>query len=213
MKIVLRTLAVLALACSSVFADAVPVANHSFEEPAMPLESGATWTNDLPGWNGPANAGDSFIELIGGFAADGQGHLGMAANAEVSQDLGVALSPNTMYTLSVAVGRRNASFTVEGNESRFGLYAGGDAEDGGALLVDGTYDAFPLQDSEFVDQSVSFTTGEAVPAGNLFVSLRSTGANRAHWDNIRVDATLVPEPSSLALVAFGFLGLLARRRK
>jgi hypothetical protein len=113
--------------------------------------------------------------------------------------------------LTVAVGRRNATFTVAGNESRFGLYVGGDAAGGGTLVADATYDAFPLADSTFVDQSLSYTTGATVPAGNLFISLRSTGVNRAHWDNIRL--TAVPEPASATLLLLGLLGVSGRRRR
>jgi hypothetical protein len=135
----------------------------------------------------------------------------MAEGGEVLQDLGVPVLPNTTYNLTVGVGRRNATFTVSGNESRFGLYAGGDAADGGTLIGDATYDAFPLADLTFVDQTLSVTTGAVVPAGNLFISLRSTGVNRAHYDNIRLEA--VPEPSTLALASLALLGLVARLRR
>jgi hypothetical protein len=196
---------------STVQAEEIAVANASFETVVGdPLGPGG-WTNDLPGWSGPTNAGDSFIEYIDAFSADGTNHLGMAAGAEVSQDLGVGLMPNMTYTLSVAVGRRNASFTVDGNDSRFGLYLGGDAADGGSMLAEGSYSAFPLTDLTFVDQSVSFTTGDSVAAGNLFISLRSAGPDRAHFDDVRL--SVVPEPATMGMVLVGLLGLAATRRR
>jgi hypothetical protein len=99
---------------------------------------------------------------------------------------------------------------VEGNQSTYGLYVGGDAEAGGTLLGAKSYDAFPLSDLTFVDDSLTVTTGDTVPAGNLVISLRTTGPQRAHFDNIRLEA--IPEPSSLVLALLGMLALVARRR-
>lgn len=209
-----RISALMALFClfaASVNADQIAVKNASFEVSDPVLAAGG-WTNTLSDWDGPANAGDAFIEYIGGFSSEGNNHIGMAQGAEVSQDLGVPALPNTTYALTLGVGSRNASFTVAGNESRFGLYVGGDAEAGGTLLGDGTYDAFSIgSDITFVDTTLQITTGNSVPAGNLFLSLRSTGVNRAHFDNIRLSA--VPEPASFGLAVMGLIGLAARSRR
>ena len=199
-----RVLAIslVAVLSGSVFAEQIVVKNASFEEP---VQGPGGWTNDLPEWSGPPAAGDSFIEYIDTFHSEGVNHLGIQNLEEVSQDLGVPALPNTTYNLTVGVGRRNASFTVEGNASNFGLYVGGDLADGGTLIGELTYDAFPLADLTFVDQTLSVTTGDTVPAGNLFVSLRTAGPSRAHFDNIRLEA--VPEPSTLALAMLGLLGM------
>ncbi len=204
----LLSLAMLLMVTAVASAESIAVVNAGFEDPA---QDPGGWTNTLPGWDGPTNAGDSFIEYINGFKSEGVNHLGMAQGAEVSQNLGVAVLPNTTYTLTVGVGRRNGSFTQAGNISAYGLYVGGDKEAGGTLLAEGTYDASPLADLTYVDQTLTYTTGAAVPAGNLYISLRSAGVNRAHFDNVRLSA--VPEPSSMALGLLGLMGLARFRRR
>jgi hypothetical protein len=194
--------------CGSAFAEQIAIKNPGFEAPAQALGG---WTNDLPDWSGPPAAGDAFIEYIDTFNSEGVNHLGIQNGEEVSQDLGVPLLPNTTYTLTVGVGRRNATFTVEDNDSRFGLYVGGDLADGGTLLADASYNAFPLADLTFVDQTLTYTSGDTVPAGNLVVSLRTAGGSRAHFDNVRLEA--VPEPATLALALVGLLGLVGRMRR
>jgi hypothetical protein len=206
---VLAVCCVMAL-CGNVFAEQIVVKNASFEDPILNA-GGATWTNTYPDWNPPPAVGDAFVEYIAGFASDGVNHIGVQNGQEVSQDLGVPLLPNTTYNLTVSVGRRNATFTVADNDSRFGLYAGGDLGDGGTLVADASYNAFPLADLTFVDQSLSYTTGDSVPAGNLFISLRTAGGSRAHFDNIRLEA--VPEPSAMVLAAVGLLGVFGRLRR
>lgn len=57
----------------------------------------------------------------------------------------------------------------------------------------------------------TFTTGDTVPAGNVFVALGATTGNVV-YDLVSVDATAVPEPTSLGLLLLGGLGLLRRRR-
>ena len=100
MKHVLALLTVLSVAVAA-NADPVAIANHSFEDPTMPLEDGATWTNAYPDWDTPDTAGNSFVELIDGFSTDGANHVGMqgGVDGEVSQAVGSIL-PNTTYTLT-----------------------------------------------------------------------------------------------------------------
>ena len=195
---------------SAAVADSIDVKLASFE--LDPPQAAGDWTNEYPDWSGPAVAGDSFVEYIDGFSSDGNSHIGLQNASEVSQDLGIAAAANTTYELTVGVGNRNASFSpTDGTQaSTFGLYAGGDAEDGGSLLGDLTVDAGPLGESTFADYTATITTGDSV-SGNLFVSLRNTGAGRSHFDNVRL--SVVPEPSSIALFLLGGLGLLAQRRR
>lgn len=201
-------LALVMLIGATASAESIAVKNSGFENPA---QAAGGWTNTLPDWDGPTNAGDAFIEYINGFKSEGVNHIGMAAGAEVSQNLGIPAKPNTTYELKVGVGKRNVGFSVPGNESRFGLYVGNDAAAGGVKLADAVYDISGLADSTFEDKTLKFTTGATVPAGNLFISLRSSGPGRAHYDNVRLSA--VPEPSSLVLAVLGLVGLARIRRR
>ena len=204
----LMAAAVALISTSVATAGPIAIANASFEEPV--LDAGG-WNNDIVDWGGNTG-GDAFIEHITGFVSDGNNHLGMAADAERAQNLGVSLTANTTYTFTAAVGNRNASFTEAGNESRIGLYVGGSAQGGGTLLAEAVFDASNLAESSFADLTAVYNSGPTPLAGDLWVSLQSTGANRSHFDNLRLDA-VVPEPSSIMLLGLAGLGLIARRRR
>jgi hypothetical protein len=206
-------LAVLLLA-SPTFAAVIPVNNASFEEPDL-TGGGPTWTNDLVDWTQLPAAGDAFIEYIPGpplFASDGVQHLGTAQGAEVYQDTGVGLAADSVYTLRVDIGNRNDSFTEAGNASTIGLYAGASALDGGTPLATTSFDANFLLDGTFAGPlTLDYVSNGSPPSGNIFISLQSTGANRSHFDNVRLD--VVPEPSSITLVFLALLGVVRLRRK
>jgi hypothetical protein len=197
----------------------VIVSNSSFEDQAL---SAGGWTNNTPpGWQEPppVNGGDSFTEYIAGFSSDGVNHEGIANRSFIFQDLGVPAQPLTSYTLTVGVGNRNDNFTQPGNISRFSLLAGGET---GTVIATRDVDASTFADGSFQDFSAIGVTGAAAPAGNLTIRLEvvSTGtppgnADRAHFDNVRLDASPVPEPSALGVlsaVSVAGLGLGRRRR-
>jgi hypothetical protein len=192
------------------------VTNHSFEDQVL---SAGGWTNDTPpGWQEPtANGPNSFTEEISFFVADGENHEGIANLSYIFQDLGVPAQPLTNYTLTVGVGNRNDTYSQPGNISRFSLLAGGAT---GTVIATRDVDASTFPDLSFQDFSATGATTASPPSGNLTIRLEvaSTGtppgnADRGHYDNIRLDATAIPEPSALgALVGLAGLGLWRRRR-
>lgn len=208
--------AVLLLAAGTVQAAPVTVNNFSFEEPDVG-NGGPTWSNVTPpGWQEPVtDGGDSFTEEIPGFASEGEQHEGIQNLYHIWQDLGVPAEPLTIYTLTVGVGNRNDSFTFPGNMSRFSLLAGGPT---GTVIATRDVDAETLPDGTFADFSVTGVTAAVAPSGNLTIRLEvaSTGPepaldDRAHFDNVRLDATLIPEPSVVGIIGLAACGLMARR--
>jgi hypothetical protein len=146
-----------------------------------------------------ANASGNSTSLPGTATGFQVGYV-TGAGARISQDAGAFL-PNTTYTLTVAYG-------IPLNGSGTGwleLYPSTD----GSLLA--TNKGFSGVSGTFVDRSVSYTTGNAV-SGNLIIVLSSLG-NETHYDNVRLDATTVPEPSFLILLSVAAVVQTLRRRR
>lgn len=194
---------------SSAGAATLTIANHSFEDPA--LDPGA-WRNEVAtGWvTGPETGTRAFVEHITGFVADGTNHHGMELGISIWQELSVAWEANTAYSLIVGVGNRNESFSPAGNAST--IYLESTADPVGTFLASASLDASTLPASTFGDLTLNFTTGDVAPAGNIRIRLSAEGAGRGHFDNVRLTADLIPEPSVAALSLLGLLGL-SRRRK
>jgi len=227
----IKLLLALGISVIGAHAASITVNDSSFENNANVTAPGG-WGNDLsPEWQerGGANNGESFEEWIDGFAADGNNHVGMATGAYIWQDTGVALAPNTTYTLTIAAGNRSGQ-SQAGNVTTYALLAGAanlgatNYADTGAVVADtnlvlgsASVDATVLAGAgSFADaDSLIVTTGATVPAENLVILLGdASGAGRSHFDNIRLDATAsaIPEVSTSLLGALAGLVLLRRRR-
>lgn len=225
------TTAVIALSTLGVHAASISINDPSFESNSGGDMNPGGWNNGLdPDWTGKdgQNAGGAFEEYINGFVAVGTDHVGMGTGYYIWQDTGVAITPNTTYTLTVAAGNRNASFSSPGNASTYGLLAGATTlgaqgyantaevlADTNLTLASGSVDASTFNESSFGDGApLVFTTGANVPSENLVVLLGDNSAGgRSHFDNIRLEAVAaVPEPSSLLLGALAGVFLLRRRR-
>ncbi|MGI8604245.1 MAG: lamin tail domain-containing protein [Verrucomicrobiales bacterium] len=180
--------AVLALACGVVPASAAPitVANHSFENQVTNLSAGQ-FTNQLVDWTGTSgsNSSSAFMEYLTAVpASDGTDSLGMVLNYDVWQDIGLTYQANSVYTLTVGVGNR-ATWTDPGNQSQFLL-----ADDQGAVYATGVKDATTIPANSFQDAPAlvfDTATNPAAVGKPIRVLLRARGADRSHFDNIRLD--------------------------
>jgi hypothetical protein len=185
------------------FADTIAVSNPSFEitNPlTLPCGVGCTFNpGPIPGWTltglgGSFHPNGSFFSLP---LPDGS-IVAYSNGGTISQTTSTSLTANTTYTLSVDVGRR---FDAGVNNFTLALYAGN------TILQSLTLSNSLIPLGGFVDESFSYTSGTVLPSGNLRIALTTAGPQQVNYDNVRLTASPVPEPTSLALLAAG-LGLV-----
>ena len=176
-----------ALTSHPLAATPVPIGDFSFEGNALTLDSydnnlGPEWT----GTNGPSG-GNAFEEYFPAFASNGTDHLGMELGYDVWQDLAVTYQANTRYTLTLAVGHRNY-YTISGDQSQYLL-----ADSTGVVRASGVYNAFasvPVDTFADAPPLIFETPNDPAAVGKTIrILLRARGADRSHFDNIRLDAS------------------------
>ena len=196
------SLALLLSSTSSSHAVAIAILNPSFESPGGGPATYASATD----W-----VGSNFTEISTEVGLNSGGN-GLRYNGEeggsTTQILGVSFLSNTKYTLTVAIGNR-----VTGNatgSATFGLTAGG-------IDLPISFAPFtvvaPAQvpGGTFKDFTYTITTGAVAPTGNAGIRLGALN-DRALFDNVRLDASPVPEPSATLFALIGGL-LITRRRR
>jgi hypothetical protein len=197
------------LATAECYAAAITLANPSFESPDV-FDGGVS--GEVDGWGETGGAPlRGLYDPDNPFYAESSGNtvplpgtatgfqVGMVrdALALLAQSAG-PLMANTTYTLTVAVG-----------DSLLGSATGWiQLINNGTILAENR--DFTGANGTFVDCTASFTSGDSV-SGELIVVLRSDG-NEVHYDNVRLDATLVPEVSSSLVFLFGTIFLCSFRR-
>lgn len=216
-------------------AASVAVANSSFETATGGGGGAGTgaWQSDPTNWVelGPT---DSYIEGNGIAAAsthldgdfwgavegvNGADFAGGVVGDVITQDLGVAILSNTTYTIDFAQARRgdgtNAGQHTSGIMS-IGLFTGA-ADITAVIAGSANFDSADIAPNSSLARTFSFTTGAVVPGGNVSVFVRGSDGNvsgvKLYFDDIKIDASPVPEPSSTALLGLGGFALLLRRRK
>jgi hypothetical protein len=196
------SLALLILGVAGLQAAPITIPNAGFETP--PQNAGG-WTNTLSDWSerDGVDDGDSFIENISGFAAEGANHIGLNTGYYVWIDTGVAWEPNTIYTLRVSAGNR-AGQTGGTNSSVYALMNSTaglgaiNAADTAAVLNDAAIQASGAWDAaanvsagQFGDAPpLVFEVTDAIPTGTIVILLGDNSpGGRSHFDNIRLDAS------------------------
>ncbi len=213
--------AVCALAFSlltiNAWGDTVPIQNASFET-TSPLNAPCTGTGcafnygPIPGWSITGAGGGSFApgsnSLYFSLPLPDGSIVAYTNGGSISQILtGVSLLPNSIYTLSVDVGRR---FDVVAANYSISLTDGSNVfcTSGGS---NGSFSA-----GTFFDVTLKCATGASAPAGFLGIDLTGDG-RQIDFDNVQLNVSTVstPEPSALALTFVGLLmgGLLFIRSR
>ncbi|HEY9852810.1 MAG TPA: PEP-CTERM sorting domain-containing protein [Leptolyngbyaceae cyanobacterium] len=198
------------------------IANHGFEETILE-EGGYTYREPIPGWQiydpnnlfANGNSNYSVFNAVeasypGGIVAEGNnvGAIFLANEvgsgvAGFSQILGDVLTAGKAYTLKVNIGD---PFPDEYTGEGFPGYAVQLLAGGQVIAEDFNTQSF--NPGTFITSTVSYTAsandnylGQALEIRLLNV-LTGTG-KEVNFDNVRLDATSVPEPTSI----FGLLGL------
>ena len=213
-------------------AQATPVTVNNFSFEAQSISPGGTigeaaptsWTGFNVGGGGVLGNGFDYgisyanAEFTEPLAAPADGNNYLWVNrwtgngtqvAGVYQDVG-ALSANTTYTLTVAIGLRGDGGPNGGwSPGIISLLNGTDNT--GAILATGG--GLPATPNSWQNYTASFTTGATV-SGDLIVDLSVLDGShiQADFDNVRLDASPVPEPGTCALLGGGLFSLLALRR-
>jgi hypothetical protein len=200
--------------------DSVHVQNASFQDtstspltsPCVGPETCLYNASPIPGWvitgvTGLFEPSSAYFNL----PLPDSNILAYTNGGSISQTLtGVTLLPNSIYTLSVDVGRRKdvgelvASYSISlAAGSGFSCTTGGPIGNAGS--------------GAFFDQILTCTTGATVPSDFLEIVLTGSG-RQVDFDNVRLNVVSAPEPSALVLMltGLGVVGLLfahARRNR
>lgn len=195
-------------------AAAMPVGNFSFEADDVTPNGG--WQDGATGWS-PGGAGGGVFEhasLIG--AADGEQCAFIRAGGSMTHVLeGIDLVPEYRYILLADVGNRSniayAGYALEllaGDEVVASVTnpvgGGDDVTIQGGFYLTAVLDHQVPWDHPLAGQDLAIRlSAPSVAAG---------GTHHTYYDNVRLFAVRVPEPTTLALVGLGALALGRRRR-
>ncbi len=220
--------------------EAITVPNFSFESAAQADGQGYAeyWTegptSDIPGWtaNGtsaivglqnyqnaqfPGSSGAGSLPGTADGLQAGFIYLGGLGGGNFQSDAVLTtILANTKYTLTLALGAR-PDYPAGENQVSFNFFANGLGIAGTQIDIDS--ELVPV--GTFADYMTSFTTGESGPligqSLTIFVGFGVAPGGAAdvtmQVDNVRLDATAVPEPATATLLLSSAGLLLFRRRR
>lgn len=192
------TLGAVLIASLPATAAALVINNYSFEDPVQ-VPGGyqfaiTSWTTG--GSSGVWDPAGAWLGTMGP-VPDGK-QVGWINGDTVSQTLSDVLLPNTVYTFKIDVGGRTDGLNP-GTGYSVSLFAG-------ANLLTAVVPVTPPTGA-WTTLTANYATGALVLPGNLKIEIAYLGVSQFDFDNVRLDATPVPEPGQFAFIAG--LGLAA----
>ena len=187
----------------------IPLVNYDFEEPGTGKISD-DW-GLIPGWNSDSTPTDSGVETGWTTSGEYSGYL-RSSDDSIWQTTGYAIQQGDDFALTF-LGRNNWSGGALG-DLKVSLYY----DDGGTRVAFGSAFVVLDQAAEAPEEiAMSFTAPGAAAGMNVGVEFDNTTAGEGSWmlvDRVQlVNMAVIPEPSTMALVGLGALGLIALRRR
>jgi hypothetical protein len=199
------------LGLRSASAELLSVANASFEDPVLEED---TWTDGyIPSWTisgtvetaGVFRPGPAFFP---GGVPDGV-NTAYSNGKSISQILQDVLTADMEYTLQVDLGKHQLDLPAY----KVQLYAGN-------LLLAEDNNSLAPTDGQFLTATLSYTALSGNSNLGAALEIRLVDASgiswtQINWDNVRLDATAVPEPSTITLFTMAGLigGFVAWRKR
>lgn len=189
----------------------VTVPGFSFEDPAT-----ATYQNNfVTGWafpsTGLAGVQNTGSVAMGGTTGSQYGYLNASGVLYSAASL-LTIAGNMTYTLTVDVANRSG---FAGTAAEMALYAGSPGAGGAVAVTTGNFNE--AVDSTFRQYQLAWNVlpGNTNIGNDLYIWLgnNSPAPGQFEFDNVRLDATEIPEPSALALVALVLAPAFLRRRQ
>lgn len=210
-----------ALAATTLITNATVIFNSDFSGDAAAnpapdtLSDGWFFDNVLAGnANSVTDANEHRIfTAAGGGGFNSLGWISNVEDAYITVDLGI-INSNTTYTIDFlagtesSIGTSNITYQVDFLIGGTLASAVSAANDSGSDVGDGA--------GKNADEAhtFDFTTAATNGTDHAYLKLARTGGNAfIFFDDISVDATTIPEPSSTALLGLAGLALILRRRK
>jgi hypothetical protein len=193
----------------SVLATPITIENPGFENPGGLYFVPTGWTCSSGCTGYPNDLAGQLLPRYGSYAAHTEALGGFTQVAA-----GYTIQPNTRYTLEVLVGGRVDSSHFGFGGSRIELY---DTTAAAILAFDEWHRATPGRpNGGYVTSTASFASNDM--GGSIghqlqvrLWGLQETGGGspQTWFDNVSLDASPVPEPSTIALLGIGAINLLA----